>query len=181
VGFALRTTATSLSGLRQGQSEEVTFLTHMNVREDAIELFGFVTAHELNCFKMLLSISGVGPKAALSILSAMSPQGFALSVVADDVKSLTAVPGIGAKTAQMIILKLKDKIGKEQGSGLMSGSVPAQNRSGGAGTTGAPSAVSALLVLGFSAGEAAAALSGAPDDLDTSEKIKYALKKLSKK
>jgi len=173
VGFALRTTATSLDGLKTGT--EVTFLTHMNVREDAIELFGFITSHELDCFKMLLSISGVGPKAALAILSEMSPQSFALSIVADDVKALTRVQGIGTKTAQMIILKLKDKLSKE--SGVPAGVSTARTQTAGSSTE----AISALLVLGFTASESAQALSGLDENMETSEKIKQALKKLSRK
>jgi Holliday junction DNA helicase RuvA len=176
VGFACRTTASTLEGLKIG--ETYTFKTHMNVREDAIELFGFITAHELSCFRMLLSVSGVGPKAALSILSVMSPQGFALAVVSDDVKALTHAPGIGKKTAQLIILKLKDKLSKQSGfdfdktQSAVSGNVGGGNAAGSA-------AISALMVLGFSASESAMALMGLPDDMEVSEKIKQALKKLS--
>jgi Holliday junction DNA helicase RuvA len=172
VGFACRTTSNSLGALKIG--ETVTFKTYMNVREDAIELFGFTTTYELDCFKMLLSISGVGPKAALSILSVMSPQDFALTVVADDAKALTRVPGIGTKTAQLIILKLKDKLSKEHN--VPTGASAATSQA--AANTGSE-AISALLVLGFSATEAASALAGLPQELETSEKIKQALKKLS--
>ena len=172
VGFACRTTSTSLEGLKTGN--EVTFKTHMNVREDAIELFGFITEHELNCFRMLMSVSGVGPKAALAILSEMSPQNFALSVVADDVKALTRVSGIGAKTAQLIILKLKDKLSKET-KGVKGVPLPQVESQSGSGS--AP--ISALMVLGFTASESAQALAGLPDDMESSEKIKQALKKLA--
>ena len=95
VGYACRATTYTLSPLKVG--EEVFLLTHMNVREDAVELFGFGEAAELNCFKLLLSVNGVGPKAALAILSDMSPQGFALCVAQGDGKVLTRVPGIGKK------------------------------------------------------------------------------------
>jgi Holliday junction DNA helicase RuvA len=112
----------------------------------------------------------------------MSPQDFALSVVGDDVKSLTRVPGIGAKTAQLIILKLTDKLAKEQGYPTLPAS-GTNGKSGGAAlaSSGGNEAMSALLVLGFSAAEAAGALSGLPVELTTSEKIKEALKKLSSK
>jgi Holliday junction DNA helicase RuvA len=149
----------------------------MSVREDAIELFGFTTAHELNSFKMLLSISGVGPKAALAILSEMSPQDFALSVVGDDVKALTRVSGIGAKTAQLIILKLKDKLSKESGIAVQHGFALADKSA----PSGGGEAMGALLVLGFTASQAAGALAGLPADMETPEKIKQALKKLSVK
>jgi Holliday junction DNA helicase RuvA len=183
VGFACRTTATSLNALEIGA--EYTFLTYMSVREDAIELFGFISAHELSCFKMLLSISGVGPKAALSILSEMSPQDFALAVVGDDAKALTRVPGIGAKTAQLIILKLKDKLSKDSSvSAKRGGESPYAGKSPGIGAApvgSSAAAMSALLVLGFAASEAAQALSELPGDMETSEKIKQALKRLSAK
>ena len=176
VGFACRTTDTSLEGLKVG--DVVTFKTHMGVREDAIELFGFTTKHELDCFKMLLSISGVGNKAALSILSELSPQAFALAVVADDAKALTRIKGIGAKTAQLIILKLKDKLGGNTELAALSTTSTGGAKSGAA-LKGGAAAVSALMVLGFTASEAAAALMDLPSDMDTAEKIKQALKKLS--
>jgi Holliday junction DNA helicase RuvA len=175
VGFSVRTASSSLNGLKTG--ETVVFYTYMIVREDAIELFGFSGVHELNCFKMLLSVSGVGPKAALSILSFMSPQGFALAVVSDDVKALTKVPGIGAKTAQLIILKLKDKLAKQMPVSADSAKSAGISKQAGVNLGG--DALNALLVLGFSASEAAGALSGLSEDMETSEKIKQALKKLA--
>lgn len=174
VGYACRTTAVSLEGLKVGN--DVTFLNYMSVREDAVELFGFITAHELGAFKMLLSVSGVGPKAALSVLSEMSPQNFALSVVTDDVKALTRVKGIGAKTAQLIILKLKDKLSADSPMSL-----PGAESKVSPHISANSQAVSALLVLGFTVSESAQALSGLDEKLDTSEKIKQALKKLSKR
>ncbi|MCL1904129.1 MAG: Holliday junction branch migration protein RuvA [Oscillospiraceae bacterium] len=171
VGYACRTASATLDGLKLG--DNVTLLTHLSVREDAVELFGFATAHELGTFKMLLSVSGVGPKAALSILSDMSPQDFALSVVTDDVKSLTRVKGIGSKTAQLIILKLKDKLSSDATTTIAA--TPQR-----AATSKDSQALSALMVLGFTASESAQALAGLTDELDTSEKIKRALKKLSK-
>jgi len=175
VGFALRTTSNSLEKLKIG--EEAKLKTHLYIREDAAELFGFADDPELNCFRMLLSVSGVGPKAALSVLSAMSPQNFALAVAGDDVKKLTGAAGIGAKTAGRIILELKDKISKQQGFEVSAKSVT----SGIEGASG-KTALNALMVLGFSAAEASGALSdldGSEEGLDTPELIKRALKKLS--
>jgi len=170
VGYALRTTTYSLERLKIG--EEARLKTHLYIREDNAELFGFADDSELNCFRMLLSVSGVGPKAALSVLSAMPPQTFALAVAGDDVRRLTKVVGIGAKTAQRIILELKDKISKlSSESADYSGGVDSG--------TGENTALSALMVLGFSATEAAGALSELPDELDAPERIKRALKKLS--
>jgi Holliday junction DNA helicase RuvA len=173
VGYACRTTHNSLSGLKVG--EETTLKTYLYVREDCAELFGFAENSELSCFKLLISVSGVGPKAALSVLSDMSPQAFALAVVSNDVKRLTGVSGVGAKTAQRIILELKDKIDKQQGF-----TDSKLNRLAfAASATADNEALAALVVLGFSKGEAAAALNGVPADLETSERIKAALKKLS--
>ena len=112
VGYACRTTLSTLSQL-QAVGNDVMLYTYLHVREDNIELFGFASQQELNCFKMLISVSGVGPKAALSILSDVTPEKFALLVASEDSKTLTRTKGIGAKTAQRIVLELKDKIVKE--------------------------------------------------------------------
>lgn len=174
VGYGCRTTAYTLSQLAVG--EEAKLLTLLNVREDAAELFGFADAAELNCFKMLLSVNGVGPKAALSILSDLSPQGFALCVAGGDSKALTRSPGIGKKIADRIILELKDKLAK-QAEGIVelpvrpSDFLPASNA--------AAEAVAALVVLGFSNTQAQGAVAGLSPELPVSELVKEALKKLS--
>ena len=175
VGYACRTTANTLSQLKIG--EKAKLLTYLSVREDAVELFGFYDAAELNCFKMLISVSGVGPKAALSILSGMTPQAFALCVASGDGKMLTNAPGIGRKTAERIVLELKDKVSKQDvAAGVKGSAVP---------IVAAPSntyaeAVSALMVLGYSNGEAASALSGLDPSAPSDELIRAGLKKLAK-
>lgn len=175
VGYACRTTANTLSQLKIG--EKAKLLTYLSVREDAVELFGFYDAAELNCFKMLISVSGVGPKAALSILSGMTPQAFALCVASGDGKILTNAPGIGRKTAERIVLELKDKVSKQDvAAGVKGSAVP---------IVAAPSntyaeAVSALMVLGYSNGEAASALSGLDPSAPSDELIRAGLKKLAK-
>lgn len=175
VGYACRTTANTLSQLKIG--EKAKLLTYLSVREDAVELFGFYDAAELNCFKMLISVSGVGPKAALSILSGMTPQAFALCVASGDSKTLTNAPGIGRKTAERIVLELKDKVSKQDvAAGVKGSAVP---------IVAAPSntyaeAVSALMVLGYSNGEAASALSGLDPSAPSDELIRAGLKKLAK-
>ncbi len=113
VAFALKTTNNTLSKLPALQSE-VTLYTYFLVREGAMELYGFYDQGELNCFQMLLTVSGVGPKAALAILSHLSPEKFALCVATGDVKSITRAQGVGPKLAQRLILELKDKVQKEQ-------------------------------------------------------------------
>lgn len=150
VGYYIATSQNTLSGLRQGQSAKL--YTYLNVREDAMELYGFADMEELNCFKMLIAISGVGPKAALSILSNTTPAGFALSVLTGDEKVLTAAPGIGKKMAQRIILELSDKLAKAQGSPAAApvGQMPVAST----GTDVLSEALAALMVLEYSKAEA---------------------------
>jgi Holliday junction DNA helicase RuvA len=111
VGYACHTSLTTLSRIAQG--ERAKLFTYLHIREDIFDLYGFSGVEELNCFKMLISISGVGPRAATSILSSATPERLALSVLTGDEKALTAAPGIGKKLAQRIILELKDKMSKE--------------------------------------------------------------------
>lgn len=176
VGYACRTTANTLAGLKL--HSEVKLLTYLNVREDAVELFGFGDTSELNCFKMLISVTGVGPKAALSILSDQSPQGFALCVASGDSKALTRSQGIGAKIAQRIILELKDKIAKQgvaiDGTAFTKGAISPATMG-----NNAAEAISALVVLGFTNTEATKAISGISSDTAVDEMIKQALKQLS--
>ena len=174
VGYACATTNYTLSQLKKG--EKARLYTYLNVREDAVDLFGFASQSELNSFKMLLGVSGVGPKAALSILSSTTPGNLAMSVVMGDEKALTAAPGIGKKIAQRIILELKDKLAKEQASGSfeVGGSVPVivQNSK-------ASEASAALAVLGYTAQDIALALNGIDmEALPLEEIIRQALKKM---
>lgn len=174
VGYACATTNYTLSQLKKG--EKAKLYTFLNVREDAVDLFGFASQSELNSFKMLLGVSGVGPKAALSILSSTTPGNLAMAVVMGDEKTLTAAPGIGKKIAQRIILELKDKLAKEQASGSfeVGGSVPVITKSS---KTGEASA--ALAVLGYTSQDIAAALKGIDmENLPLEEIIRQALKKM---
>ena len=176
VGYACATTNYTLSQLKKG--ERAKLYTYLNVREDAVELFGFASQSELRSFKMLIGVSGVGPKAALSILSSTTPQQLAMAVVMGDEKALTAAPGIGKKIAQRIILELKDKLAREQGS-FDAGSggpvlVPAQDNKAG-------EAAAALAVLGYGSQEIAAALKGIDmASLPLEEIIRQSLKKMVK-
>lgn len=176
VGYACATTNYTLSQLKKG--ERAKLYTYLNVREDAMEMFGFASQSELRSFKMLIGVSGVGPKAALSILSSTTPQQLSMAVVMGDEKALTAAPGIGKKIAQRIILELKDKLIKEQG-GFEAGSgaaaaMPAQNNKAG-------EATAALAVLGYGSQEIAAALKGIDmDALPLEEIIRQLLKKMVK-
>lgn len=176
VGYACATTNYTLSQLKKG--ERAKLYTYLNVREDAMEMFGFASQSELRSFKMLIGVSGVGPKAALSILSSTTPQQLSMAVVMGDEKALTAAPGIGKKIAQRIILELKDKLIKEQG-GFEAGSgaavaLPAQNNKAG-------EAAAALAVLGYGSQEIAASLKGIDmDALPLEEIIRQSLKKMVK-
>ena len=167
---------TTISQLPQ-KNEEVMVYTHLNVREDAMDLYGFYEIGELNCFKQLISVSGIGPKGALAVLSSMTPEGFALCVASNDVKTLTKVPGIGAKTAQRVILELKDKI---KDSDVVEGFTK-QSPVTPASSPNMAEAVSALVVLGYSNTEAVSALSDCSPDDSVENMIRVGLKNLAKK
>ena len=178
VGYACRTTSYTLSKLKQG--EKAKLFTHLNTREDAMELFGFGTQEELNLFRQLISVSGVGPKAALSILSATTPANLALSIITGDEKALTCAQGIGKKIAQRVILELKDKLSKGQALSAGGGAVP------GPAVTIIPDntlseASAALAVLGYSTQEVQTALKGVDvENLPLEEIIRQSLKKMVK-
>ena len=175
VGYACRTTANTISQLKIGETAKL--LTYLAIREDAAELFGFADTAELNCFKMLISVSGVGPKAALSILSGMTPQSFALCVASGDSKTLTNAPGIGTKTAERIVLELKDKVSKQDvAAGVKGSPIPVVA----AASNTVAEAVSALMVLGYTNTEATNALSGLDPASPADELIKAGLKKLAR-
>ena len=178
VGYACATTNYTLSQLKKG--ERARLYTYLHVREDIFELYGFASQQELNSFKMLIGVSGVGPKAALAILSATTPQNLALSIVTEDEKALTAAQGIGKKIAQRIILELKDKMARESAatgldfSGGAAVSVPAF-------TNKATEAAQALAVLGYTSAEVAQALKGVDvETLSLEEIIRQCLKKMVK-
>lgn len=173
VGYACATTNYTISRLKKG--ERAKLFTYLHVREEIFELFGFSSQQELRSFKMLIGVSGVGPKAALAILSSTTPNNLALSIVTGDEKALTAAPGIGKKIAQRIILELKDKLAKEQTSFSSDGPVPVI-AAGGASKAGEASA--ALAVLGYGTPEIAAALKGVDMEQPLEEIIRQALKKM---
>ena len=155
VGYACATTNYTLAQLKRG--EKAKLYTYLHVREEIFEIYGFASQGELNSFKMLLGVSGVGPKAALAILSATTPDQLALAIVTGDEKTLTAAPGIGKKIAQRIILELKDKLSKDPGSfAAASGAsvaIPVRNDKSG-------EAAAALAVLGYTSQDISVALKG---------------------
>ncbi len=168
VGFACRTTAHTLSQLQPGQVARL--YTYTNVREDAIELYGFADREELRCFELLLGVGGVGPKAALSILGVLSPDRLTLAIMTGDEKALTAAPGVGKKMAQRVLLELKDKLGTqtELDFSMPQTAVPEGNTA---------LAMAALAELGYSQSEIGTAMKGIPTEgMRTEEIVRQALR-----
>ena len=168
VGYACRTTSYTLSQIKKGDKAKL--FTYLSVREDAMDLYGFATAEEQKLFQQLISVSGVGPKAALAILSTANPASLALSIITGDEKALTAAAGVGKKIAQRVILELKDKLAKGQSISAAGESVagPAvtiipQNK--------LSEASAALAVLGYSQGEINVALKGIDIESQSLEQI----------
>ena len=175
VGYACKTTGTTISQLKVGSRGKL--YTYLNVAEGVFDLYGFATQGELGSFKQLLSVSGVGPKAALAILSSCTPQHLAAAVITGDEKALTAAPGIGKKIAQRIILELKDKLAQDTSDvGLpVSAVTPTGQKSK------AVEAAQALAVLGYSTQEVSAALKGIDvENLPLEEIIRQSLKRMVK-
>ena len=171
VGYMINTSLTSIE--RAGSvGSEVTMYTYLHVREDVMELYGFTAAEEKNMFLSLLSVSGVGPKAALAVLSVADTARIAAAVVTGDEKTITKAQGVGKKMAQRIILELRDKIKNEDLDLPLDDDTPTaegDNRS---------EAAAALVSLGYSMQEAREALKGADGALSVEQFVKYALAKL---
>ena len=178
VGFALNVTMNTVSALHLG--EKAKLYVSEAIGETNYDLYGFVTKSERRCFEMLLAVSGIGPKAALSILSHNSPEGLALAIMSGDEKALTVAPGIGKKIAQRVILELKDKVSKEIGSTadiLPAGRPAVVAVSGGA----VNDALAGLSVLGYSSAEIAPALKALDTEGMSAEQIiKAVLKQMVK-
>ena len=174
VGYAVRTSAVTISRL-PGMGEETTLYTYLHISENSIDLFGFADQGELNCFKMLLGVTRVGPRAALSVLSSVTAEQFALAVASGDAKTLSRAPGLGMKTAQRIILELKDKISKEQAAaGISMPEIPLMSSS-----SNASEAINALVVLGYTQSEAAGVITKLDPELSVEDMIKQGLQKLA--
>lgn len=173
VGYRLAVSASTHAKLSPLLGREATLFAYLAVREDAMELYGFSDETERALFIHLLSVSGVGPKAALSVLSTLPADRLAVCVAAGDAKAIASAPGVGLKTAQKIILELKDKLAKEFASGEpLPDGVPSD------GADDASDAVNALVVLGYSRAQALGALKGLDPALPLEIRIREALKKL---
>ena len=169
VGYALNASLNTISSVRTG--ERVKLYTYEIIREDVHDLYGFASKSEKHCFELLLAISGVGPKAALSILSSNTPDGLALAVLNGDEKALTSAPGIGKRIAQRILLELKDKMAKESASVDFADLMPSASAA-------RSDAIAGLTVLGYSMPEINAALRTLPsiEGMSADQIIKAALR-----
>lgn len=177
VGYLLNASLNTISRLKIGERAKL-YVTEV-IREDSFELYGFAARAEKRCFDMLVGVSGVGPKAALSILSSSTPEALAMAVISGDERALTVAPGIGKKIAQRVILELKDKMTKESSAMDLSGDGTSAANAQGDGKLADASA--ALGVLGYGAAEINSALRGLDtDSLSVEDIIKAALKKMMK-
>ena len=173
VGYAVNTTVNTLSKIKLNEKAKLYISEY--IKEDSFELYGFATLSEKRCFDMLLTVSGIGPKAAQAILSAATPEGLAIAIMNGDEKAITVAQGVGKKIAQRVILELKDKVSKEMGSSSVELPVihsPADGDS-------RNEAVAALMVLGYSTPEINSALKGMDiSGMSTEQIVKIALKNL---
>ncbi len=174
VGFKCATTTATLASF-SNLGQEVFLYTYLAVREDAMDLFGFSTVEEMEAFKMIISVNGVGPKIGIALLSEFTPNQLLLYIGSNDARALTSASGVGIKLAQRIVLELKDKVekvGYVSVADLKPVSKPKKSTS--------DEAIAALMALGFSKGEASLAVGKIEEDLPTDALIKQALKLLSR-
>ena len=178
IGYHIYTTGQTFRYL-PSVGEEVKVYTYLHVREDAMLLFGFLTKDELKIYKLLLGVSGIGPKGALAILSVMTTDDLRFAVLGDDAKAIAKAPGVGTKTAQRLILELKDKMSLEDAfeQKFEKTGEPAENHAQGTKNE----AVQALVALGYSSSEALRALNGIEitEETDVEEILKMALKNMA--
>lgn len=179
VAYLLNTTLFTINSLPP-VGETATVFTYLAVREDALDLFGFYSKEELECFKLLITVSGVGPKAATSVLSVLSPSQLAVAISSGDVKAITAAQGVGAKIAQRIVLELKNKMGSVIMNSDSLSSVADATKSGI--SSASKDAVDALVsAFGYSRSEASIAVGRLDQNLTAEELIRKALAVLAKK
>ena len=176
VGYMCQTTMNTLKAVKL--NTEVTLYTYLNVREDAVDLFGFATKAELETFKNLISVSGVGPKAGLAVLSELSPEQVAMAIASDDLKTITRAQGIGKKIAQRIVLELKDKLAKaaKEDNSFAQAAQNSVNVSMG----NVPKAIEALGVLGYSPSDVSPVLATLDSTLPVEKLISLTLKQMGR-
>lgn len=164
-----------------GRGEEVRIYTYLNVKEDAMQLFGFLSEDDLEMYRLLISVNGVGPKAALGILSALTADDLRFAVLSDDAKAIAKAPGIGAKTAKKLILELKDKLSLEEAFEKKIEHAAILDPTGADGSSAKAEAIQALTALGYSNSDALKAVSRAEitEEMDTETILKLALKQMA--
>ena len=179
IGYKMSVSKNTLARLTK-RGEKVCLYTYFHVREDAAELLGFYTEAELEAFKLLITVSGIGPKAAMAILSVLTPEKFALAVTMGDAKAIAKAPGVGSKTAARVILELKEKVAKSfpTESAAADGEIPESDELVFGNTE---EAIGALMVLGYSRQEAQTALKGVDPLLSLEDMITAALRKMMPK
>lgn len=180
VGYKLTVSMLTSESLSSKLGQKVKLFTYLAVREDGIELFGFGSNEERHAFNLLIGVSGVGPKAAMNILSVMSPDRLAMAICTEDIKGISKAPNIGAKTAARIVLELKDKIAKDIAPVDTSSGVSASSSGARVASGNLAEATEALMVLGYDRSSVVKALGGIDPSMDVGMIIKAALKKLAK-
>lgn len=178
VGYKLLVSDNTLGKLSSMDKKEVLLYTYLYIREDAVDLIGFATKEEMSAFKMLITVSGIGPKAAMSILSLLSVEKFALAVSTQDIKTISKASGIGKKSAERIVLELKEKVAKEfavVGASDAGEDIAVEENLGG----NYEEAEKALMVLGYTKAEAQTALKGVPATATLEEMVSTALRKMA--
>ena len=178
VTFEVNVPSTLLAGNPETGSE-LQLYTYLSVREDDLSLFGFQTREERSLFKMLITVSGIGPKGALQVLSTLRPNDLIAAILSEDAKSIARAPGIGQKTAQKVVLELKDKVSGMPVTSLSGISGPSDTRAYAENET-KHDVILALTELGFSGSEAYKAVAALPDDLDASRMLNLALKSIAR-
>lgn len=177
IGFKCFTTVNTAKTVGE-IGKEVNVYTYLAVREDAMDLYGFSTIAELDAFKLLITVSGIGPKAAVAILSQLTPDKLALCIASGDSKSITRAQGVGKKTAERVVLELKDKMGSisiaADNSGVVANVLSVSENEN------ATEAVEALVALGYSQSDAAMAVSSLDKSMSVDEMIRFGLKQLAK-
>lgn len=178
IGYNVRIPASMIDMLK-GQGQELKVYTYLYVKEDAMQLYGFFTRDDLNIFKLLLGVNGIGPKGALAILSVMTPDDLRFAVLGEDAKAIAKAPGIGNKTAQRMIIELKDKLSLEDAFEAKTAHMAEDQTMGSSSVRN--EAIQALTALGYSSSEALKALNGIEltPELTVEEVLKLALKQMS--
>lgn len=176
VGFKCFTTLNTVKDLGR-VGDEVNVFTHLAVREDAMDLYGFATVAELDAFKLLITVSGVGPKAAAAVLSELTPDKLALCIASGDAKAITRAQGVGKKTAERIVLELKDKMGAIASESVSQSVI---NASSAVADNDTAEAVAALVALGYSQSDASMVVGAMDKSLSVDEMIRQGLKQLAK-